>query len=272
METTGAPFRTALQVDPRMLAISFGYWLVFLLSLEPGNIERSLAAGDDLSWRVEAMRIAAASVLGSLATPILLAMARGLPLSGRRWRRNALLQGSGVIGLAIVLIAASCVLAKAFLPGETRPLGLALEQELPANGPLVAFCLAGFVALAHAIRFLGPTRVEPAPANAHAARFEIRAQGRVTWIDAAEVDWIEAQGNYVALHVGGRAHLLRESLASLEAKLHPTAFVRVHRRTIVARSRIASLRPLGAGDAEIVLKDGARLRLSRTYRQRFAGG
>ena len=85
-----------------------------------------------------------------------------------------------------------------------------------------------------------------------------------------DVDWIETQGNYLALHVGPAVHLLRESLARLETQLDPVSFARIHRRVIVAKDRIREVKSAGAGDALLRLTDGTELRLSRLYRDRLA--
>ena len=261
-------------ISPQMLAIGFAYWLAFLLSLEPGNVARTLRAGIGIAWSEEMRRILAASLLGCAATPLLLEQVRRFPVAGPAWRRNALVQGMSSLATAAVLVAISCVLASWFLPSERRPLGLALRQELVGNGPLVAFCIAGFVALAHAFRFsqiAGSSRTEATiPTNRHLETIPVNASGRVTLIDVADIDWIETQGNYVALHVDRETHLIRESLARLEARLDPSAFLRVHRRTIIASSRLVSVTSLGSGDAQITLKDGTSVRLSRTYRDRIA--
>ena len=98
----------------------------------------------------------------------------------------------------------------------------------------------------------------------------VRARGRVTFVELSDVDWIEAQGNYLALHTGPLSHLIRESLARLEPRLDPQRFARIHRGIIVAVNRIRDIKSRGAGDASLHLKDGTELRLSRNYRERLA--
>lgn len=99
-------------------------------------------------------------------------------------------------------------------------------------------------------------------------RFVIRSVGRVTIVPVGEVDWIEADGDYVKLHTPGKVHLHRERMSVLERSLDPAEFVRIHRSTIVRTSRIAELRPLLNGDHVVVLRSGERLSLSRTLRDR----
>ncbi len=98
------------------------------------------------------------------------------------------------------------------------------------------------------------------------ARFLVKARGRMLLIKAEECDWLEAAGNYVELHVGGKAHLVRDTLQSLEQRLDPTQFVRIHRSRIVNLDRIREILPDAHGDFEVVLRDGTQLRMSRRYR------
>lgn len=97
-------------------------------------------------------------------------------------------------------------------------------------------------------------------------RIVIRESGRVSFVAIADVEWLEAEGNYVALHVaGGKTHLAHETLTRLEARLDPQRFVRIHRSTIVRIDRIRELLPHFNGESVVVLRDGARLKLSRSY-------
>lgn len=101
------------------------------------------------------------------------------------------------------------------------------------------------------------------------------AQEGVLVLRAAEIDWIEAANNYVRLHVGGRTHVLREKLSSMQARLDPQQFARIHRSLIVNLDRIVRMRPWYSGDYRITLEDGTEVRMSRTYRevvQRQLGG
>jgi two-component system LytT family response regulator len=78
-----------------------------------------------------------------------------------------------------------------------------------------------------------------------------------------EVDFLEASGNYVALHVGGKTHLIHETMSAAEARLDPSRFVRIHRSTIVNVARIRELRPHCNGEYVVILKDDTELKLSR---------
>ncbi len=100
-------------------------------------------------------------------------------------------------------------------------------------------------------------------------RLVARAQGRFLLFSPDEIDWIEAAGNYVRLNIGAQCHLLRETMASIEARLDPAAFLRIHRSVIVNLERIRELKPSGGGEYVVVLRDGTELTLSRGYRAKL---
>lgn len=97
-------------------------------------------------------------------------------------------------------------------------------------------------------------------------RFLVRKLGREFLIDVDSIDFAQANGNYVNLHVAGRVYPLRSTMAAFEDKLDPARFVRVHRSHIVNIARIASIEPLDTGDARIHLHDGAVVACSRRHR------
>jgi two-component system, LytTR family, response regulator len=100
-------------------------------------------------------------------------------------------------------------------------------------------------------------------------RLLVRDQGRVVVVDVTDIDWIEAEGDYVRLHVAGRSHRLRETMAGVERALDPSRFARVHRSTIVNTARIRELRPCSSREYDVILHDGTRLKLSRRFRGRL---
>jgi two-component system LytT family response regulator len=100
-------------------------------------------------------------------------------------------------------------------------------------------------------------------------RIVVRTAGRVFFIKTDEIDWIEAAGNYLKLHVGREEHLVRETMQSIETKLDPEKFFRIHRSTLVQIDRIKELHPLFGGDYAVILRNGAELALSRNYRERL---
>ena len=110
----------------------------------------------------------------------------------------------------------------------------------------------------------------------HAARLVVRESGRVFFLRVDEIDYIEAAGNYARVHVGKQSHLLRETMKTLEHRLDPARFVRIHRSTIANVDRIRQLQSIFRGDCVVVLADGTRLASGRGYSERLkrlvAGG
>ena len=100
-------------------------------------------------------------------------------------------------------------------------------------------------------------------------RLVVKSVGRVFFLKTDEIDWIEAAGNYVKLHVGRDSHMIRETMNGIEAKLDPDKFLRIHRSTVVNIDRIKELQPMFSGDYAVILRDGTELALSRNYRERF---
>jgi two-component system LytT family response regulator len=94
-------------------------------------------------------------------------------------------------------------------------------------------------------------------------RLVLKSSGRVSFLKVDEIDWIEAEGNYVRLHTGNVSHLLRETMKGIEAKLDPERYIRIHRSTIVNTDRIKELQPLFHGEYAVILRDGTRLTASR---------
>lgn len=106
-------------------------------------------------------------------------------------------------------------------------------------------------------------------APAHVSRFPVRSDGEIYFVRAEDVDWIDAEGNYVALHSAGRRHLVRDTIKSLEDRLDPSKFVRVHRSAIINVDRLRKLQPYFHGEYVITLQDGTTMTSSRTYSDRL---
>ena len=99
-------------------------------------------------------------------------------------------------------------------------------------------------------------------------RILVKVGDRAFFVRVADIDWIEAAGNYVRVHVGKSTYLLRETMTSLARLLDPTRLPRIHRSTIVNLDRVVELRPWARGDYHVHLKDGTTLLLSRSYRNK----
>lgn len=104
-------------------------------------------------------------------------------------------------------------------------------------------------------------------AASFASRLLVKHDGRMFFVKVSDINWIEADRNYVKLHVAGAAHTIRERISHLEETLDPTQFARIHRSTIVNLNRIREMQQWFSGDYVVILEDGTRLRLSRHYRE-----
>ncbi|HEX4284704.1 MAG TPA: LytTR family DNA-binding domain-containing protein [Terracidiphilus sp.] len=115
-------------------------------------------------------------------------------------------------------------------------------------------------------RILKMVAATPGGAARPLDRLVVKAAGTTRFIRAIDIDWIEAAGVYVTLHVGGKELLYRAALNDLAERLDPRRFVRVHRSALVNIESIVQLEPMSHGEFEAVLKNGSRTRVSRTYR------
>lgn len=124
----------------------------------------------------------------------------------------------------------------------------------------------------------GPARVTALLDHVRAARagearrierFAVRTRDRYVIVPASDVRWIGAAANYAELHVAGGTHLVRATMAELEAGLDPGQFARIHRGTIVRLDGVREVVPAAHGDFDVVMADGTLLRLSRRFRSRL---
>jgi two-component system, LytTR family, response regulator len=100
-------------------------------------------------------------------------------------------------------------------------------------------------------------------------RILVKSRGRILFLRVKEIDWIEAAGNYVQIHVGEQTHILREKIGTIEEALDTETFVRIHRSLIVNSDRIKELQPCGNSEYLMVLKNGKSMSVSRSYRARL---
>lgn len=98
-------------------------------------------------------------------------------------------------------------------------------------------------------------------------RLTVRSAGQVVYVPIPDIDWIEAADYYVCLHVGAKSHLLRQSMAELEHELDSNIFCRIHRSAIVNLRRVRALEVDNAGEYQVLLESGKKLRLSRRFRK-----
>lgn len=257
------------------IALVVGAYVVLaLLSAVQIDFRNRLAGG-----RPDALRLVLTNLLAWAPWPVL------TPLVVTLWRRRPF-RGPARLGSAVLHLAASVSVTLGFLVYLTL-FRFALFPEItgpwhPAAFPsalageigrffLPAWSLYWIIGLVDlAVRPRRGRSADPADATASTPeRIELRSLGKVRWLAVDAVDWIEAAGSYVRLHAGSESHLLRASLATLARRLAPAGFVRIHRSAAVRAERVAELRPLSHGDAEVELDDGTTLRASRTHRRRL---
>jgi two-component system, LytTR family, response regulator len=119
--------------------------------------------------------------------------------------------------------------------------------------------------LAALVSGVGQTTAETQPRDC----FVAKSNGRVIFVRSAEIDWIETANNYVKLHVADETHLMRETMANVEAKLPTHRFLRISRSAIVNLERMRELQRLPNNGYAVILKNGDQLSLSRGYRKKL---
>ena len=100
-------------------------------------------------------------------------------------------------------------------------------------------------------------------------RMLVKAENRMIFVRSSDITWFGAEGNYIRVHVGRQAYVVRDTMANLESKLDPAQFLRIHRSTIVNIDHVKEMHMWFAGDYMVVLQDGTELKLSRGYREKM---
>ncbi|HAM70796.1 MAG TPA: DNA-binding response regulator [Verrucomicrobiales bacterium] len=101
----------------------------------------------------------------------------------------------------------------------------------------------------------------------HITRIVVKEEGRTQFLRTSEIDWIEAAGNYLVVHLGKTSHVIRDTLSGLESRLSPREFLRVSRSALVNTGRVKELQPLAAGENVLILRDGTRIPTTRPARE-----
>lgn len=120
--------------------------------------------------------------------------------------------------------------------------------------------------LSHLLKTNALSAPEPLAKPDLAQHLVVVSNGGHLIIDVSEVEWIEAEDYYAAIHIGRRRHLIRESLTSLEARLDPSQFVRIHRSAMVNLAHVREIKSPMLGMTSVILRDGIELPLSRRRR------
>jgi two-component system LytT family response regulator len=103
-------------------------------------------------------------------------------------------------------------------------------------------------------------------------RLLVKDRGRIVPIPVSSIDWLEAEGDYIRIHVGRQTHLIEKTFTRMEELLAPRGFARIHRGAMVSLDRISELHPEGSGRLRLLLRDGTELMVSRSYSARFREG
>lgn len=228
-------------------------------------------------WQPFCWEFSSHAMIGALI-PVLVWFYRRVPVTRRSWSRTLPLHAAATVPYSAAHVAGMVALRKLVYAalGQRYEFGALLpnwlyEYRKDAVGYVVIVAaIAGFRAyrLSRA-----PTPIAARPGASEAPvpvkRLIARKLGREFVLNVADIDRIEANGNYVTLFAEGRAYPLRESLASLERRLDPKRFARVHRSHVVNVDRVREIRPWDSGDYRIVLHDGSEVKLSRRYRGRL---
>ena len=228
--------------------------------------------------RVLAIEVSSHIVVAALL-PVLYWMHRRWPVSGGP--RNIAIHVLGLVPFSLIhtigmaalrLLWFSGILGEAYsFPITFDRLAYEFAKDIITYGMLSAAVMA----LRHVFARAPAPAAEPAAASMGSQpeslpeRFAVRKRGKEIMVEVADIDWIEAAGNYAVLHVGGDTLEIRSTLTKLEGELDPRRFVRVHKSYVVNVARIAEVTPWISGDWRIRLQDGAEVNLSRRYRQRF---
>jgi hypothetical protein len=219
------------------------------------------------------------SILILALIPAVLAVERRWPFRFDTWRRSLPWHLLATVPFSLIHVAGMTVLRKLAyaVVGEHYDAGAWLPnfgyeylKDIRTYFVIIALiCLSRLWLM----RWQGEARLLVAPEEGppvepvdRPERFLVRKLGREFLINASEIEWLQAAGNYVNLRMRGRDYPLRATMAGIEERLDPARFVRVHRSHFVNLDYLAEIEPLESGDARLQMRDGAKVPCSRCYR------
>lgn len=261
-----------------------GFWVLFWLVEATGNSitvvmdahreHLRFADWEPVSWEFSSCAALAALV------PAVLAVERRFPIRFATWRRSLGVHVLATLPFSLVHVGAMVALRKLVYAAMDSHYDFGdparqLLYEYLKDARTYAYILACFyVYRFFLLRLQGEASLLSAPEDApplepvdRPERFLVRKLGREFLVAAADVEWLEASGNYVNLYVRGHHYPLRSTMAALEPRLDPRRFQRVHRSYMINLDQLAEIEPLDSGDARLKLKDGTRVPCSRRYRE-----
>lgn len=273
---------------PWRRTVEIGFWLGFIVLNTVINVivaqtDVARAGLDFAPWKPAAWEISS-SVLWLGLIPAIAAFSRRFPLTWETWRANLPWHLLATVMVSLIHVGGMVTLRKLVYSshGERYDFGPWLDElgyEYLKDLRSYAMILLTIEAYRLFLRRLqGEARLLASPDEGlppepidRPDRFLVRKLGREFLVQATDIDWLQASGNYVNLHVKGRAYPLRSTIAGIETRVDPRRFARVHRSYIVNLDRIASIEPLETGDARLHLTDGNVLPCSRRYRATLRG-
>lgn len=255
--------------------------LVFYGSALSNTATAWLAARRDgqplLLWQVLTWELSSATA-SLLLLPLLIWLCQRWPLHADVWRRRIPLYVAAGLAWWLLHVSGMVLLRKLvyLTVGAHYDFGgWRLQWVYELSKDLRTFAL--LVALQHTLAWYGrhrqgeahllaaPDEGPPVEPLDRPQRFLVRKLGRDFLVATADIEWVQASGNYVNLHVRGHDYPLRSTMAAIEAKLDPAVFVRIHRSYLVKLSRVQAIEPLESGDARVHLADATVLPCSRRY-------
>ena len=224
------------------------------------------------------------ALVSLLLVPPLLWLCERWPLHAETWARRLPLYAAASVAWSLLHVAGMVLLRNGAyaLMGDSYSYdwGVGLPYEYIKDVQtvsLIVFVAHGYSWLwrrlqgeVHVLGRPDPGIPEPQPErNGLPERFLVRKLGRDFLVATQDIEWLQASGNYVNLHVAGRAYPLRSTLSGIEARLDPSRFIRIHRSYLVNLDRVESIEPLDTGDARVHLRGGTALPCSRSHREAF---
>jgi len=275
--------------------VEVGFWIVFMALQAVFNTVVALIDARDravprASWEIVTWEVSSHLVLLALVPAVVAVQRRLSPLARSHLPRYLAWHLGASVVFSVVHVAAMFALRAMVYAvagerydyaGWTDRWGYEYLKDVRAYLAMVFGIWAYGVFM---LRLQGEARVldppepaQPAAAEAPAPparpeRFLVRKLRREFLIAAGDIDWLQAEGNYVGLHVNGHDYLLRATLTEFLTQLDPARFVRVHRSHAVNLGRIKEIEPLDGGDARLHMADGTTVPCSRRYREALRSG
>jgi hypothetical protein len=236
----------------KQCAIGAFLWLCVALVLEPGN----LMHGAPPAWSHEVVRLGLATLLFGSAGPLIFGLVKTWPIRSCQARLAIVAHLAAISLLSVGYLAIGNAVAQFILDGP----GIRhLPKEIAANFTLLFACFAVLDAAAH---FFVSKKQACAGYIRH---INVKSKHGSFQLPLDQIEQMDAQENYVALHTATQTHLVRMTLSALMEKLDPALFTRIHRSIVINRAHIAKIKTVGNGKIQLTLLSGRDAMASRAY-------